>query len=403
MNQLVHGFQWPRTFVLILTLAFMLIILAPQPSHATNTPLTKLWQIGGDSEDPNQLFGVIIDLALDHDGYAYVVDQQLGRISLFAPDGTFVRTIGRQGDGPGEFRRPYRVFISPANEACVLSGMGRRIDRFNRNGEFLGSQAIPADSSGIVPRINDVKTADGAMVFLSVIRENSELVLPGERTTIRRLHARDNTLQEVARYHDDSDTGDDARPVWSERPRALRDRWDVGPDQRVYVATSFNDYEVTVFAPDGTVDQVLTRDYDHRQRSKQEKQAVLDWATVNPNGNLPGTTYEIEDHDKDIMALHCRDDGSLWVLTSRGFYDRPEGSLGVFDVFDGEGQYVGEQNLMGDGDPARDRYYFHGDHLYVVTCFKAAIATMVGAREDNRFSAACEEPMSVICNRLGAD
>ncbi len=97
--------------------------------------LDEVWRIGGNSSDDRQFFGVIVDLDVDDGGFVHVVDQQLIRISVFASDGSFVRLIVGEGDGPGEFRRPYRVFVSPADEVCVLSGSPRRVQRFSHTGE----------------------------------------------------------------------------------------------------------------------------------------------------------------------------------------------------------------------------------------------------------------------------
>jgi len=43
-------------------------------------------------------------LAVDDAGRIYVVDNKPASIKVFAPDGRLVRTIGREGEGPGEFR-----------------------------------------------------------------------------------------------------------------------------------------------------------------------------------------------------------------------------------------------------------------------------------------------------------
>jgi hypothetical protein len=43
-------------------------------------------------------------VAVDDAGRIYVVDNKPASIKVFAPDGRLVRTIGREGEGPGEFR-----------------------------------------------------------------------------------------------------------------------------------------------------------------------------------------------------------------------------------------------------------------------------------------------------------
>lgn len=64
---------------------------------------------------------------------------------------------------------------------------------------------------------------------------------------------------------------------------------------------------------------------------------------------------------------------------------------------DEEGRFIRQATLLGEGDPFRDRYYFYGDRLYVVSCFAGAMAMMVGGGEkENKFSSMCTDPMSVV-------
>lgn len=406
----------PRSSKVTALLALVIVLLpfiSNQVSAGDNvagdqdhTPLkaievNELWRIGGDSNDDQQFFGLITDLSVDNNGFVYIVDQQLNRCSVYAPDGSFVRRIGNEGDGPGEFRQPYRVFMFSADDIAILSARRGRIHCFARSGEYHQDIPVPTDKSGIVPILRDVKLAGNQLVALGYTKPNVEFVQPGERSAVHAVCALNNRLEETLIYYSVTTQEDDARPIWSERP-ALEGRWDVGVDGRVFVATDFLDYKVAAYRADGTLEKMLTRAYKPRRRSRGEKQRVLEWATINPNGNLPGTSYQIEDYDKAIMSLYVRDDGSLWVLTSRGFYDRPEGSLGVFDIFEPRGEYSGQISIIGEGDPSRDRYFFRGDRLYVVTCFTPAVATMVGDGKDNHFTDSCDEPMAVICYNLAS-
>lgn len=45
-----------------------------------------------------------ISFAADDGGRLYVVDRKPAVVKVYAPDGSFLRTIGREGSGPGEFR-----------------------------------------------------------------------------------------------------------------------------------------------------------------------------------------------------------------------------------------------------------------------------------------------------------
>ena len=50
------------------------------------------------------------------DGNIYLLDGQLSEIQVFAPDGEHVDTLGRQGEGPGEFMNGARLFWTPRGE-----------------------------------------------------------------------------------------------------------------------------------------------------------------------------------------------------------------------------------------------------------------------------------------------
>lgn len=59
-----------------------------------------------DTEDENVAFNYPSDVAVDAEGNLYVLDTGNCRIQKFGPDGKFLATIGRKGQGPGEFMMP---------------------------------------------------------------------------------------------------------------------------------------------------------------------------------------------------------------------------------------------------------------------------------------------------------
>ena len=104
--------------------------------------------------------------------------------------------------------------------------------------------------------------------------------------------------------------------------------------------------------------------------------------------------------DRDIQKLYARDGGKLWVLSSRGAIDPPEGSLGVFDVYDRNGRFTEQLSLRGEGSIERDGFFFSGDRLYVVTSLVSARSAMFGGSSEIGEEEA--EPISIICYQIGA-
>ncbi|MYE15350.1 MAG: 6-bladed beta-propeller [Gemmatimonadetes bacterium] len=64
-----------------------------------------------DGTDPNLTFGAIRVQAAS-DGTIYVLDQQAAEVRVFDSDGRYLRTIVRQGEGPGEIGGANGIFLS---------------------------------------------------------------------------------------------------------------------------------------------------------------------------------------------------------------------------------------------------------------------------------------------------
>ncbi len=70
-------------------------------------------EIGGDEGRPEMLFGTILGLELDGAGRMFVSDVQDVSVRVFGEGPTLLGRIGREGDGPGEYRFPGGLVFGP--------------------------------------------------------------------------------------------------------------------------------------------------------------------------------------------------------------------------------------------------------------------------------------------------
>lgn len=89
------------------------------------------------SEAGEVLFESIIDIATDSKNNIYALDRKQKTLYKFAEDGSFLKRIGRQGQGPGEFQSPCSVYIGPDDLIYVLDETNRRIEIFKENCDYL--------------------------------------------------------------------------------------------------------------------------------------------------------------------------------------------------------------------------------------------------------------------------
>lgn len=138
-------------------------------SDTSGWKLVEVARLVGGTDDPGELINPG-SVAVDAAGRIYVAERDPSVIKLFAPDGTFLRTIGRQGSGPGEFQVP---FIAVAGEHLYVHDPRQsRTSLFDTAGTYIRSWPsfccywtdLGLDSAGQVgvpgPPPRDAQTGD---------------------------------------------------------------------------------------------------------------------------------------------------------------------------------------------------------------------------------------------------
>ncbi len=88
--------------------------------------------------DSNYFFYNPSDMKIDSKGRVYIVDTLNSRIQIFNNDGIYIRTIGRFGNGPGEFNRPEGIFIDEVEgKMYVCDTRNYRIQVYSLEGKLI--------------------------------------------------------------------------------------------------------------------------------------------------------------------------------------------------------------------------------------------------------------------------
>ena len=125
------------------------------------------------------------DVVTDRNGDVYVAESHtdvasanlIGRISVFDRSGKLLRTIGKTGTGPGEFRTPHALEFDSKGRLVVADRHNHRIQILTKDGALVGEYDDFGRTSGLAIDKNDViYTADS---------ESTERVHPGWQRGIR--------------------------------------------------------------------------------------------------------------------------------------------------------------------------------------------------------------------------
>src|SRR5205807_7172363 len=101
----------------------------------------------------------------------------VGRISVFDKSGKFLRSIGKAGTGPGEFRTPHALEFDSKGRLIVADRHNHRIQILTRDGKFVLEYDEFGRTSGLaIDKKDIIYTADS---------ESTERVHPGWLRGIR--------------------------------------------------------------------------------------------------------------------------------------------------------------------------------------------------------------------------
>lgn len=92
--------------------------------------------LGGlDVEDENLAFNLPRDIVIDSQGNTYILDGSNNNIIKLNQDGEYIGTIGRLGQGPGDFNRPYSMDIDSSDLLYINDFANRRIQIISTKGD----------------------------------------------------------------------------------------------------------------------------------------------------------------------------------------------------------------------------------------------------------------------------
>jgi hypothetical protein len=370
----------------------LLVVNPEEPVTAVRVEPRQLWERGG--EDDDIFFGRLSQIVTDDDGNLYVLDSQLSEVVVFTPDGEYLRTVGREGEGPGEFVGGSDMFLGPNGLLGIVRIFPGRIYQ-------LGTDGSPAD-------FFPLPKTDGFQL-VHVARANKDLVVvagaiqsraEGKQIETAYLKAYGADGNEVAHYCEEVMETQYGGMQFDEKTFSdFARRWTLADDGRVAVAMDFDKYRIDVYNADGTLDRVIIRpDYRLLERTSEEKermQTFFDGITRwNPNSN-----FKVSDTHATVSGLWFRDDGHIWVMSSRGARLEEADMFASIDEYDRQGRYVRRLDFVVEGDPVEDGVFFIGDRLYRVTDLFSSFMAALGGDESSE-EAVDLDPLRLVAYQI---
>lgn len=150
----------------------------------------------GSENDPNQMFYQWISVDTDQNGNIYVLDRGNFRIQKFDHNGKYIQTMGRKGQGPGEFEDPRSIKLDKEGNIYVKDGP--KLHFFDQSGSYRKTFPVPLNMYQFTVTSEGKVLGDGISISAEKFSEN--IVLMNDAGRIEKTIASYSSLKMDAMF-----------------------------------------------------------------------------------------------------------------------------------------------------------------------------------------------------------
>lgn len=272
--------------------------------------------IGDNEKVDDYAFEVITTIRADDNGNIYVLDGKAQRVRVFDKNGKYLRNIGRQGQGPGEYASPSGLHIISKNEILV-SSITRRLSFFSLSGKFLRQInnspdpfPVPDSNGNFIVKTMNMSTGKSITTELMKLNSDFELIF-----SIGKLEAESSLGQKKL------------------NPFSTLLHYTVLPDDSIVWGIN-NDYQLTIVDPRGNLVRKIRKEFEPVRVTEEYKKNYL--KGIDDLSRSRGITYKFPENYPVFRNIRSDDQGRIFVET----YENDKENNNFYDVFDAEGRYI---------------------------------------------------------------
>lgn len=248
-----------------------------------------------ESENENVLFHMPTDIVFDSQGNMYVLDFGNHRIQKYDSDFNYITTIGRKGQGPGEFVYPQSLDIDDQGYLYVSDPQNNRIQILTPEGKEHNTIKMQDISPGIIRLQGAERMLMGRGGFTIIrMRQEEEKILP---KIIKVLDQEGKIIKEFGEQMD-------YKEMLLNR-EGNRNKFTVDKDGYVYLAF-LNQNRIEKYSPEGKLLWKADRELNYdtsKPKSKGKREGSGGYMSI-----------EMPDMNRCSNGIAVDDKGRIWVV-----------------------------------------------------------------------------------------
>lgn len=272
----------------------------------------------GKEDDENYMFYRVRGIAVDNQGNIYITDWGNYRIQKFGQNGNYLQTIGRQGEGPGEFQWLIQLRMDDSTGNIFVKDGPREIEKFDKKGNYI--ETIKMEKS-----IDDFYFTGEGLIF-AILSTVSETELS---KTLCKVNTKGEILKNYAKFPWDIYYQKRGEGAVMSVSSFVHDLFLSKIDGKCFLYGYSGEYELNVIDHEGRILYKITKDESPKGFSAKEKRRYK-------RGRMPA-------HKPFFYSLFTDSKARIYAQTN--MISRREPADKEVDVFSKDGYYLYKTTL----------------------------------------------------------
>ena len=291
----------------------------------------------GEAEGKEEyMFSGLRQLAIDDRGHIFALDMRAKHVKVFTRSGEYLKTIGKEGQGPGEFHLPAIERITSDNKLMVLEMM--KISYFTLEGEFIRSQNTSAQGVALL-EYDKFNNPIGMRLVLRGDNPRADLV-------------KFNSEFEETLIYDSSPLAKRGRFGGGFNPFLPILRWSLIKGEKIVCGNPGERYKLKVFDLEGNLTKEIHKQFNRVNVTDEDIEYQMRRNSIESREQISAPDYK-----PPFRWIDSDEEGRIFVSTWERF---PPSEGYCFDVFDAEGKYLLRKPIEGD------QLVFKNGKLYII-------------------------------------
>jgi len=310
----------------------MAVPLHPEKSLSLEEELA----IGGDDVESDLILLQAGYFIIDEEGSFYIADRRDFNIKVFDKEGNYLRTIGKKGEGPGEFQYVAYLAFLPDGRLLVMDFQARRTSLFESSGGFISSHQWKKQYSRLV------LTTNASYFVQEFVREEGADPIKERRLRIDEIDFDGNEINSFGEFKlPEFRTVSDGNIMFGiSVPHSPQSIFAGDLGNRCLYHCLNSQYLIEIYDPLGHLVRKIDRPYEPLPFTSEDKNKFLEQYKTASNDRMKKLVAGMDFPSvKNVVSSMLTDDlGNLWVRTLDVREDGEARST-AYDVFDVNGFY----------------------------------------------------------------